>query len=150
MNRLGIKANMPDILASLLSKQIKDVFKNLKLREKAYNYYNKLLNGSDILIPKINKKCKSAYHLYVIHVKPKIRNNVLSYLNNFNIGATVNYSSVTSLNYYKKKYKLKNNDYPVSIKWGNGTISIPLYPTIKKKDQEYVIKKLIEAKKKYE
>ena len=34
MNRLGIKANMPDILASLLSNQIKDVYKNLKLREK--------------------------------------------------------------------------------------------------------------------
>ncbi len=150
MNRLGIKANMPDILASLLSKQIKNVYKNLKLREKAYNYYNKLLVGSDIIIPKINKKCKSAYHLYAIHVKPKIRNNVLSYLNKFNIGATINYSSVTNLNYYRKKYKLKNSDYPISLKWGNGTISLPFYPNIKKTDQEYVIRKLIEAKKKYE
>ena len=34
MNRLGIKANMPDILASLLSKQTKKYYKNLKLRKK--------------------------------------------------------------------------------------------------------------------
>ena len=60
MNRLGIKANMPDILASLLSNQIKDVYKNLKLREKAHNYYNKLLTGSGIITPD-----QQIIHLYI-------------------------------------------------------------------------------------
>ena len=57
---------------------------------------------------------------------------------------------MTTLNYYKKKYKLKDVSFKESVKWGNGTISLPFYPAIKKSDQEYVVKKLIEAKKKYE
>jgi UDP-4-amino-4-deoxy-L-arabinose-oxoglutarate aminotransferase len=149
MNRLGIKANMPDILASLLPKQIKEVYKNHKLRKKAYEIYNKLLDGSNIAKPKISPKCQSAYHLYAVHVKPSIRNLVLSYLNKNNIGTTINYIPVTKLNYYKKKYSLKDTSFPVSTNWGSGTISLPFYANIKKKNQEFVVKKLIEAEKKY-
>ena len=85
MNRLGIKANMPDILASLLSKQIKNVYKNLKLREKAYNYYNKLLVGSDIIIPKINKNGEKEKTLTNSNWKDIEFKNFQNYLESKNI-----------------------------------------------------------------
>ena len=145
MNRLGIKANMPDLLASLLPSQIKEVYKNHKLRKKAFEYYDRLLMRSNILKPKINDECLSAYHLYTIHINPKIRNKVLNYLKENNIGATINYPSVPKLNYYKKKYSFKDKSFPVSTFWGNGTISLPFYAKIKKNTQDFVIKKLLEA-----
>ncbi len=149
MNRLGIKANMPDLLASLLPKQIKEVYKNHELRKKAHNYYDKLLDGTNIIRPKINNKCLSGHHLYAVHLKPSIRTSVINYLKKKNIGVTINYTPVTKLNYYKRKYLLKDKHFPVSTLWGNGTISLPFYPKINKKIQRYVIKNLIEAEKKY-
>jgi UDP-4-amino-4-deoxy-L-arabinose-oxoglutarate aminotransferase len=59
------------------------------------------------------------------------------------IGATVNYRSVTSMNYYKNKYKLSRNDFEVSEEWGEGTLTIPLFESIKEEEQEYVIDILI-------
>lgn len=150
MNRLGVKANLSDILASLLPRQIREVYKKLKLRKKAYKIYEKLLDGSDIRRPIIDKKCNSAYHLYVVHVKPKIRNLVMKYLSKYNIYTTINYKSITQLNFYKKKYSLRDALFPISNNWGEGTISLPFYSSIKEKTQNYIIKKLIEAKKKYD
>jgi UDP-4-amino-4-deoxy-L-arabinose-oxoglutarate aminotransferase len=150
MNRLGVKANLPDILASLLPKQIREVYKKLKLRKNAYSVYEQLLEGSDIRRPIIDKKCNSAHHLYVVHVKPKIRNLVMRYLSKHNIFTTINYTSITQLNFYKKKYLLRDAMFPVSTNWGKGTISLPFYSSIKEKTQKFIIKKLIEAKKKYD
>jgi dTDP-4-amino-4,6-dideoxygalactose transaminase len=45
MNRLGIKANLPDLLACLLPKQISEVFKNHKKRRKAFLLYENLLKN---------------------------------------------------------------------------------------------------------
>ena len=59
------------------------------------------------------------------------------------IGATVNYRSVTSMNYYKNKYKLSRNEFEVSEEWGEGTLTIPLFESIKEEEQEYVIDILI-------
>ena len=141
MNRLGVKANLPDILASLLPRQIREVYKNLKLRKNAYSVYEQLLEGSDIRRPIIDKKCNSAHHLYVVHVKPKIRNLVMRYLSKYNIFSTINYTSITQLNFYKKKYLLRDSMYPVSTNWGEGTISLPFYSSIKKKNTKVYYKK---------
>jgi UDP-4-amino-4-deoxy-L-arabinose-oxoglutarate aminotransferase len=141
---------LSDILASLLPRQIREVYKKLKLRKKAYKIYEKLLDGSDIRRPVIDKKCNSAHHLYVVHVKPKIRNLVMRYLSKYNIYTTINYTSITQLNFYKKKYSLRDTTFPISANWGEGTISLPFYSSIKEKTQNYIIKKLIEAKKKYD
>ena len=59
------------------------------------------------------------------------------------IGATVNYRAVPTMGFYLKKYELDKNDYPNSIFWGEGTISLPLYPGMTEKEQEYVIEVLV-------
>ncbi len=59
------------------------------------------------------------------------------------IGATVNYRSVTSMNYYKNKYKLSRNEFEVSEEWGEGTLTIPLFESMKEEEQEYIIDILI-------
>jgi UDP-4-amino-4-deoxy-L-arabinose-oxoglutarate aminotransferase len=148
MKILGTKANLPDLLACMLPSQIKNVYKNQKKRKSAYQFYNKILKNLEIKIPTIERGCSSAYHLYVIHVKPNIREKLLDYLNSKNISCAINYRSISDLTYYKKKYKLKSSDFKNSKYWGDGTISLPFYPDIKKKDQERVAKILSEGLKK--
>jgi dTDP-4-amino-4,6-dideoxygalactose transaminase len=150
MNRLGIKANLPDLLACLLPKQISEVFKNHKKRKKAFLLYENLLKDLKLRTPASNDFCQKAYHLYVVLVNPNQRDNIIKYLNTNGIMCTINYTSVTDLNYYKKKYKLKTKDFNISNTLGKSVISLPFHTNIKKSDQEYVATIFKQAIKKYE
>jgi UDP-4-amino-4-deoxy-L-arabinose-oxoglutarate aminotransferase len=82
-------------------------------------------------------------HLFPIHVGSQNRDKVLLTLGESNIGATVNYRSVHSMSYYSKKYGYQENDFPTSFSWGNGTLSIPLFPGMTTAEQDYVIDVLV-------
>ena len=43
------------------------------------------------------------------------------------------------MSFYKKKFKWKNKNYPNSYYIGNNTISLPLYPGLKKSEQNFII-----------
>lgn len=150
MNILGTKANMPDVLASLIPDQLKKVYYLRDKREEIYNYYKKKLKNSSINFPEFTKGCSPGYHLFPIFVNPKIRDKILFFLNKNLIGCTVNYTSVTKFNYYRKKYKFNSNQFKNSENWGSGTLSLPFYPRINREEQDYVIKKVLEGLKKYE
>ncbi len=150
MNILGTKANLPDILAAFLPSQIDNIYNNLNKRTKAFNFYRQKLMDTNVRFQKISTGCLSSLHLFPIHVKVGIRDKLLSFLNENNIACTINYISVTQLNYYKKKYNLKDRDYKNAINWGKGTLSLPFYPNIPRKTQAYVINILRKGLKKFE
>ena len=143
MDHLGTKANLPDLLACFLPDQIKTIDERLPLREKIAQNYEKALLGSGILFPAVMPGITHSRHLFPIQVGSKVRDQALLKLGEMQIGATVNYRSVTSMNYYKNKYKLSRNDFEVSEEWGEGTLTIPLFESMKEEEQEYVIDILI-------
>jgi dTDP-4-amino-4,6-dideoxygalactose transaminase len=51
-------------------------------------------------------------------------------------------SAVHRLGYYRNKYSLKDNDFPVSLRAECLTIALPLYPQMTDVEQEYVIENL--------
>ena len=48
------------------------------------------------------------------------------------------------MNYYKQKYNIKNELFINSYKWGEETLSLPLFPSISQIEQEYVVKILLD------
>jgi UDP-4-amino-4-deoxy-L-arabinose-oxoglutarate aminotransferase len=143
MDHLGTKANLPDLLACFLPEQIKTIDARLHLREEIAQRYEKALADSEISFPATNLGIIHSRHLFPIHVGSEVRDQALLKLGEMQIGATVNYRSVTSMNYYKNKYKLSRNDFEVSEEWGEGTLTIPLFESMKEEEQEYVIDILI-------
>lgn len=139
MDHLGTKANLPDLLACFLPEQIKTIDDKLHVREKLANEYEEALRDTKIRFPITSKNVIHARHLFPIHVKPELRDHILSELGECKIGTTVNYRAVSLMNYYQKKYKLNINMFPISEYWGNGTISLPLFPSMKSEEQDYVI-----------
>ena len=125
----GFKANLSDINASLLEKQIK-IYDNL---------YKKISNIKSITLPISNSNVLRDYHLFPIGVDVKKRDKLISFLNKNHIQVTVNYRSITELTYYKKKYKFQCS---VSEKWGQQTLSLPFHLKINKKDIDYIYSKL--------
>jgi UDP-4-amino-4-deoxy-L-arabinose-oxoglutarate aminotransferase len=143
MDHLGTKANLPDLLACFLPEQIRTIDERLGVRESLADKYENALKSSNIKLPKINPKVVHSRHLFPIYVGKSARDESLMALGNSNIGATVNYRSVTSMNFYKSKYGFSGTEFPNSLKWGEGTLSIPLFPGMTEEEQEYVIEVLL-------
>ena len=131
MSHLGTKANLPDILACLLPNQIKDIDSRLKQRELICNRYEQAFVDTKIKFPGMDKKVIHSRHLFPIFVGAKSRDAALIKLGENGIGATVNYRAVTTMDYYSRKYGFQSGFFPVSENWGSGTLSIPLFPSLK-------------------
>ncbi|MFM8799017.1 MAG: DegT/DnrJ/EryC1/StrS family aminotransferase, partial [Tagaea sp.] len=60
-------------------------------------------------------------------------------LNAAGVPVTVNYRSVPTLTYYREKYGYGPGDFPASYEWGEGEITLPLWPGMPDADIEKVI-----------
>ncbi|MEM7569988.1 MAG: DegT/DnrJ/EryC1/StrS family aminotransferase, partial [Pseudomonadota bacterium] len=78
---------------------------------------------------------RHAHHLFAIHVDPAQRDAILSNINAAGIGATVNYRALQTLSLFKEDQV----DAPVALEWGQGTLSLPLYPSLTQDAQDIVI-----------
>lgn len=140
MERLGTKANLPDILAALLPNQIQNVYQQLAKREKIAQFYDQYFASKNIEIPKIGEGVLHARHLYPVGVPSSKRDLVIKILGENGIGTTVNYKAVPTMTYYKQKYKYQKGDFPVSEEWGNQTLTLPLFPDLNLEELEYIVK----------
>ena len=145
MRFLGTKANLPDLLAALLPSQIETVRTRLPLRQSIANRYREALRDLPLRLARILPGCSSAEHLFPIHVNPAVRDTAIQALNQRGVNVTVNYRAVPLTTYYRDKYALRPESFPVSVEWGEGTLSLPLYPLLRPEQQEYVIQAVQEA-----
>jgi len=61
----------------------------------------------------------------------------------------VHYIPIHLLSYYKNRYGFKRGDFPVSEKYYNRAISIPLYPSLTDVEVEKVVEDIINFVKIY-
>jgi dTDP-4-amino-4,6-dideoxygalactose transaminase len=139
MMRLGTKANLPDLLAALLPAQISAVDARLPVRQRLASRYRAAFAGGPLRMVSQLQQAKSAEHLFVIGVPDGKRDAAITALNDAGIGVTVNYRSVPDMTYYKHRYPGAAAACPAAQKWGEETISLPLFPGLANEEQDYVI-----------
>jgi UDP-4-amino-4-deoxy-L-arabinose-oxoglutarate aminotransferase len=145
MCRLGTKANLPDLLAALLPKQIERVDRLLPERwQLAARYRAAFANGPLRLVAQL-QSCTSAEHLFTIGVPGGKRDQAIAALNEAGVGVTVNYRAVPETTYYKKLLPAASTNTSVARQWGGGeTISLPLFPGLSEPELEQFIHTVIE------
>jgi len=142
MDELGFNYRLPDINAALGLSQLESAKENLNKRYQiAQKYDASFKNINGIKIQHQSKNSKNAYHLYVIEVGK--RKKLYDYLRAKGICAQVHYIPVPQLAYYKK-LGFNVQDYPIAKNYYNNCLSIPMYPSLKKQDQDHVIECIIE------
>ncbi len=147
MSDLGYNYRITDIQAALGNSQLKKIDKFIKERRKIAKAYDfGFLKNKFIKIPKVNKNIEHAYHLYTLLVDfkkiNKSRNEIMKKLKDLNIGTQVLYIPVHLQPYYSKKYNYKKGDFPNSEAYYESCLSIPIFPGIKKKEINHVIKEI--------
>ncbi|MBA2962918.1 MULTISPECIES: DegT/DnrJ/EryC1/StrS family aminotransferase [Ramlibacter] len=128
MDRLGVKANLPDLLAALLPLQITSIRDRLAQRERIAAVYEEACARLGLRVPASAPGVVHARHIFPIHVDPALRDPLITALNERGISVAVNYRSVPATTYYREKYGFVPQDFPVAWQWGEGTLTLPLYP----------------------
>ncbi len=136
---ISLNFRLSDINAALGITQLKKINKFIKKRNELAKIYNSKLNDLDIDLPIQLSNVLSSFHLYVIKVKPQIRNKLFDYLIANKIDVNMHYLPL-HLHPIYKKYKFKKGDFPVSELHSETAISLPLYPSLKKSEINKTIK----------
>lgn len=145
MPLLGWKYNMDNIQAALLIGQLEKIDELWQKRDKLWKIYEEELSSvKDIHLLKTVPRVKHARHLFTVLVPFKKRDSILWSLQKRGIGVAVNYRPIHLLRYYRETFRYREGDYPVAEEIGKCTISLPLYPSLSKKDIRYIAKTLKE------
>jgi len=146
----GYNYRLDEIRSSLGLSQLARFKKISSKRIKAANYYNKKLeNMEGIETPLKYNKNNHVYHLYIIKIKKKFgigRNRIHLELIKKNIFTTVHYKPIHKFSYFKR-YNLKDKDFPNTMNAYNECLTLPLFPLITRKQQDYVIDSLLKFQK---
>jgi UDP-4-amino-4,6-dideoxy-N-acetyl-beta-L-altrosamine transaminase len=137
MQELGYNYRLPNINCALGISQLKRAKQGLEKRNKIAEKYNKAFAEiSEITTPFVAENIYHAYHLYVI--KTEKRKELYNYLRKNNIFTQVHYIPVHLQPYYKN-LGWKKGDFPISEEYYEKALSLPMFPTLTDKEQDFVI-----------
>lgn len=145
---LGFNYRMTDLQAALGISQIKRLNEFVQRRHWLAERYDRLLQDLPITLPWKNPDTYSAYHLYVIRLKPeeisKTHKKVFEEIRSAGINVNLHYIPVHIQPYYKK-VGFKTGDFPEAEKYYREAITLPLYYSLTEQEQDYVIQVLKEV-----
>ena len=138
----GYNCRLDEIRSALGINQLKRITKNNLRRKKVALYYNsKLKNNESVIIPKILKEEAHACHLYILRIKKDgkfSRDYLFQKLLKNGIRSSVHYKPIHEFTAYKKNAKIIDKLDNSKLVYKE-MISLPLYPQIKKKQQNLVL-----------
>lgn len=136
VEELGYKCHMNDINAALGLVQLDKLNEsNKKRRQLAGRYNNALKELTEIKCPIVKQGNVSAQHNYVIRCKE--RDALHDYLKGKKISTGVHYFPIHLQPFYKKLYPKVR--LPITETEWKKILTLPLYPQLKEKEQDYII-----------
>lgn len=140
MQELGFNYRLTDFQSALGLSQLQKIDRFIKIRKKIVNIYNQKLSIiSDISLPIERPYVASSWHLYCIRLKEKQRRKSLfRKLHKSGIGVQVHYIPVYFHPYYQKLGYKNHGLCPKAENFYKEEITIPLYPSMKKQNIQYV------------
>lgn len=147
---LGMKINMPDVLAAIGLAQIRKYNSKLLLeRKRIFNQYSELLSKYPWakLPPQDTDKVKSSYHLYALRIHDideRQRDEMINYIAAKGVAVNVHFIPMPMLTLFKGLgYNIE--DYPNAYKQYSCEISLPIYPQLSELQVDYIIDTVVDS-----
>ncbi len=137
----GYNYRLPSINAALILSQFKKFNKIIQMRREKATYYTKQLKK----IPAIRTptEVKGEYHVYQLYTielpDKKTRDRLQQCLTKAGIMTKIYFEPIHLKTFYKKEFNYKKDDLPVTEEMAEKVLTLPLYPTLKKKEMDYII-----------
>jgi dTDP-4-amino-4,6-dideoxygalactose transaminase len=146
--RPGYKYNMTDVQAAVGLRQLPKLDAWIDRRAELWERYDELLEGMPLLTPPAAEPgTRHSRHLYQVLVEPQAplgRDELLDGLADRNIGTGVHYRGVHLHPYYRDRYGLVPDQFPVATAISDRTLSLPLSPKVSDADQDDTVTALRE------
>lgn len=141
MKESGYNYRLDEIRSALGLSQLKKIKIFNEQRKKVFDNYNNGLNNVDgIIIPKSPSSGIHSHHLYIVRIKQGAsvsRDIVFNELLKYGIKSSVHYKPLHKFSAFRKF--VSNSKFTNSEKLYKEIISLPFYPNMPKKHQDYVI-----------
>lgn len=145
----GYKYNLTDIASAMGIHQLLKLPSFLQRRKYLASRYLEQLAGLPLILPvDAPKGDVHSWHLFVIRLRddaPVNRDELIQILVDNKIGTSVHYVPLHRHPYWRDKYNLSNEDFPVSDSAYLAMLSIPLYTSMSDEQQNRVISVLQET-----
>ena len=140
----GFKYNMFDIQAALAKTQMDKLDFMQGIRKEIVRAYNEAFNKLDgVKTPMVREYTTHSWHLYILRLElDKLtidRDRFIELMGDANIGTSVHFIPVHLMSYYRNNYGCKEGDLPLTEKYFETIVSLPLYPKMTDKDIKDVI-----------
>lgn len=150
-NMLGYNLRLSDIHAAVGVAQMAKMNALLKERQACASRYDALLSDvPKIALPYKPEKCGHTYQSYVIRIlkggRDK-RNQIMEHFQSLNIQTRPGTHAVHRLGYYRDKYALKPEQFPIAVSSEDTTITLPIFPGMTDSDSSLVVNTLKDALK---
>lgn len=141
---IGFNSRMDSLQAVVLSAKLRLLDEWNRQRRAAADYYAELLDGVDgVVLPRTAAGNQHVHHVYVVRVSG--RDRVLRELNAAGIGAAVHYPVPIHLLPAYASLGHAPGDFPQAERFAGTILSLPIYPGIRAREQEFVAARLRKA-----
>ncbi|WP_018506515.1 UDP-4-amino-4,6-dideoxy-N-acetyl-beta-L-altrosamine transaminase [Thiobacillus thioparus] len=144
---LGYNYRMTELQAALGLSQMRRLDEFVAKRHAIARRYDEQLADLPVVIPWQHPDCYSGLHLYVIRMQldqiKKSHPQIFEALRDQGIGVNLHYIPVHTQPYYQRM-GFQAGDFPEAERYYTEAISLPMYPVLTDKNQDYVVRVLKE------
>jgi dTDP-4-amino-4,6-dideoxygalactose transaminase len=145
----GYNSRLDTLQAAVLQIKLKYLDKWNSRRRELANYYTKsLVKISSVVTPRELSGVIPVYHLYVIQTGK--RDKLLEYLQKKGISVGIHYPIPIHLQKAYVELGYKKGDFPVTEKYADRILSLPMFPELTTKEIDYVVTNIKEFFKNYD
>ncbi|MFZ1424627.1 MAG: DegT/DnrJ/EryC1/StrS family aminotransferase, partial [Saprospiraceae bacterium] len=144
---VGYNYRMTDLQGAVGLVQLKKLESFIAYRNQWAQYYSQALKDINwIRTPGLPANMKHGWQSYVLWIdesrSPVSRNALMEYLQEQGIATRPGTHAVHMLDYYRRTYNIKSEDYPIAKIADQQSMSIPLHNLMKQEDFEYIANKI--------
>jgi len=140
---VGGNFRMSALQAAILSIKLKHLEEWTEKKRSIAYLYNQLLSGIDsIVTPYELPYVKHVYHLYVVRILNKSRDEVRRKLLEMKIQTGIHYPIPLHLQKAYEFLEYKEGVFPIAEKCAGQILSLPIYPELRNEEIEFVAEKL--------
>lgn len=137
-DKVGYTLRLNSVNAAIGRIQLKNLNSwNMKRRKIATRYRKKLIELDDLILPPLDSMhVKHVYHIYAIRTKK--RNLLAAWLLRKGISTGVHYP--IPVHKQPAYIRYAKNILPFTDEWSKTVLSIPMYPNLNPRDQEFIVR----------
>ena len=135
---IGNDYSLSELNAAYIRAQILAQDSNIARQQEIAKMYSDALSGVDHITTPSMENEENPFSLYIIKVD-KNRDSFAVELREKGVGTGLHYIPLHLLSYYKSKYSLRVNDFPVALRSYQQVLSLPIYASMSDEDVKTVI-----------